>query len=559
MMAVFYDFSFLAALISTIVLWLFFCGMQLQTGWHIKSGRRCLFLLLGLTGLLLLFLRPTYQVELDRVDADLITNGATPEKSGDYQFKSVYDLLNSEQASLIDTIHLYGYELGPDEISLLAPYHIQLIDDTCYWGITSFDYDHITANNPWQLKGSFYGSIKAIQLIDHSETLHNAVISDTTFSFTLTGPPAGDYIFKLHSITTFGDTLSELLPVSSEPPPSYRMIALASYPSFELNFLKNYWTSMGHGFAQKLKISKDKYSESFTNLTSKNLSKINKTILSSSDILSVDRSTWIELTPAERSAILTQIETQGLGLMIWPTTTDRPTPDLRIPRLSEGVPLDWQGNKGNADLIQYELQSLPKGWEPVKYGNQIIAWGKNYGIGKIILIAIGDTHQLILADESEEYQNLWSVILSHLYNRIETGVTLIKPEWLWAGEKIKIQLITDYEMSQSPVLDDSIPLPFLANPYIDLSYNLEFWASAGYHDLYLPERDMNLSFYVHHPKTWPPVRQNRLRRLLRSISYMEGPKSTLSSVRKEEISIYYWFMLTLFGFGCLWFDEKWFR
>lgn len=544
-------------LIIGFIVWLTFTLFQLRFGFNKKTIRRSFFLLVGMTGLILLILRPKMTMTSELIHVDILTSGDNLPPLSKTSFSNINKFLNSEVSHRTDTVHIKGDGLPLEELDLISDYNIKYHMGKLTPGITSFDYHEITEYSSWTMTGSYRGDVKSIVVNDPKGEVIKCSLKDSAFSAKLVGPPAGEYLLPIKVFFQNGDSTTEYMPIKSNKSARYNLLSLSSHPSFEINFLKNYWASQGHGFVQRQKVSQEKYISSFVNAIEVNLEKLSPNLVNKFDILLFDLDTWNQLSNAERNAVLEQVKNNGKGLIFRPSEKVMTDQSLQLPKLNSSKEITWKAKYSNPSILVFPILSSPNGWSSLSHKKEKIGTYRSLGLGHILLLTVEDTYQLLLADENDEYQELWAKVFSLLYKDYTPASTLITSKWIWENEKTHLQLITDKPLENLPILDDSIPLPYIESPFIANSYELDLWAEKGSHIITIPNSDDKLSFYVHGQSDWKAVRQDYLSSLNSKVSQKSHEENKPKmATRRVEIPYVYWYLLTLLGFGALWLDEK---
>ena len=520
-----------------------------------RGLRRSFYSLAGLIGLALLISRPTYTVVLDSKVATIVpqTNKKLDEKS----FHGIYEFLNDPISKSVSQVVIKGSGLSKEELSLLSKYELYYEPSDSIQGITDIIIpDQINENHNWQLKGLYKGEkVSQIDLILPDESIVPAIFEEGGFMIESKAPVTGQYLYKVQTIVEDKDTIIDLLPIYVTGKAQWNMLTVLSYPSFEMNYLKNYWIEQGNAFAQRTKIAKEKYQSNFVNMDPVDLSELTKQLISLFDFVLIDIDSWNNLSSRERSRILRAIQDDGLGLIIKPTETNLRGVEVNHPNLKKPIEITLNPTEGITDMSYYP-HDVSKAWTPINFGNQEIAIESAQGIGSIVLLTIDGTHQLILADHKALYQAIWARLFSSIYVDFAEVYQLINPQWIWADEKTNLSLLSDSPLEVIPILNDSIPLPYKEVPFVEGIYEIDLYPRLGYNKINISGQDTPLIFYAHDQDSWNSLRDGKKRQVTAYVVNQSYQKDVIQSQESQEYPYYWWYVLMLLGFGMLWLDER---
>jgi len=543
-----------------LAVWVWSVFVISRSATYSQTIRRAIFCFLGLLGLGLLITRPSLLVNADRSTVYLYTsddkNSADiDDRRSRVSFKNVYDFLNSKEAKYTDTVHIIGRGLVLEEVGLLGDYNIEFHADELQSGITRIEMPVITEGEDWTLTGDLQGEdIDGIYLNTPTGNRSDATLTDSTFALISEAPPAGDYLLNIHVLLQTGDTIKDVLPIMVKHEPTWELLVLSSYPSFEMNYLKNFWTAQGNGFAMRQQISADRFQSAFVNTKTRNIERITSRLVKSMDFIIVDMSSWNQLSDLERTTVLRAVRNDGLALIFRPTSESIVATGVRLPNMSDSREEQWSFPSGEIPLIHFPTSDT---WSAVRDNNLVTARFRSMGLGHLMTLTIEDTYKLVLGDQEAGYQDLWSQIFSNLYRDFFPRAQLNNQNWIWEKEPTDLQLLTPFQLTTKPILNDSLSLPFLSVPFVSGVSEVTIVPKAGYQTIDLGDQSSPLQFYVHGERTWSAMRQAQLRRINKeAASSSNYNKDKLSFKTAEEITFYWWYGLVLLGFGGLWLDER---
>ena len=261
------------------------------------------------------------------------------------------------------------------------------------------------------MQGTSQGAdIESIALIGPDGQITEASVSGTSFTIQSVAPAAGTYLYDI-VVQTQQDSIAEQLSIEVAHEPSWSMLVLSSFPSFEMNYLKNYWTSLGNSFTLRSQISTNKYSTSFANTAKQDLQVLTRKTIQSYDFVITDRASWNQLSPQERSNILRAVSDDGLALIFRAEQSDIQATGITLPTLSTPREITWKTSADDVALLHYPASST---WSTARLQGHVLSSYRSGGLGHIASLSIDDTYKLILADQPKAYQSLWSTVFSKL-------------------------------------------------------------------------------------------------------------------------------------------------
>lgn len=520
--------------------------------------RRILLFVLGLIGLGLIVLQPSIDKKITPKTAHILTPPSkTDQQNEKATYHSVHDFLNSDIADKTGTVVIDGLGLSEDELGLLKNYTLEFQPADTITGITAISIPKVTERERWTLRGEVQGTsqgadIESIALIGPDGQTTEASVSGTSFTIQSVAPAAGTYLYDI-VVQTQQDSIAEQLSIEVAHEPSWSMLVLSSFPSFEMNYLKNYWTSLGNSFTLRSQISTNKYSTSFANTPKQDLQVLTRKTIQSYDFVIADRASWNQLSSQERSNILRAVSDDGLALIFRAEQSDIQATGITLPTLSTPREITWKTSADDVALLQYPASST---WSSARLQGHVLSSYRSGGLGHIAALSIDDTYKLILADQPKAYQSLWSTVFSKLYRDFSPSAQLRNNDWIWAEEPTTITILTDQTLTTPPLLNDTIPLYFVEAPFLAGVLEAEVQPLAGYNKIKINGSD-ELSFYAHEQDAWAAVRQHHLAKINSMAS--DGTRNVAAPAThttRQEISLYWWYAITLFGFGGLWLHEQ---
>ena len=508
----------------------------------VKIIRRWICLAIAMLGLLILIINPHWQEQHIKESAYISTDPNAP-----HHYETAHELINNEK-SLYDTVQMDPQLVSLQDMGLLNNYHISLQDSLSSIGILSLSKPTvILEKGPWALHGQASNQVTSIRTSIISDRWESSEVKDGAFVINSVAPPAGSYLMQLQLITDT-DTSIRQIPLTVVPNEPWSLLAISSYPSFEINALKNYWTDQGNAFSWRSKVSSNTYRTTHINMEDYSLDQLTSGNLQHYNFLLIDLPSYNALTDIEKRAINKSVSNKGLGLILIPTDLGQSADNIELPSIIGYQELEDYADQRNNDIGYYTLQ---KQWKSLKYNTIELAQYQEYGLGRRMLLALAESHQLLLNDQGQEYNNLWKTILSAAYLQYNFQSKLLTEPWIWSGERSRLTLITTEEVSGDIILNDSMIVRHVTHPYIDNHYKLDIIAAPGYNTISFG--DERLRFYAQQASSWPMIRRQLAQRF---IDQRSSPSVTTSYTLSKPISRWFGVALLLLGYGLLWLDER---
>lgn len=368
-----------------------------------------------------------------------------------------------------------------------------------------------------------------------------------------------------------GDTLEQgPVPVEVSTTPPLRLLLLSASPDFEKNFLKNWLTKQGFGFAIRTAISKDKWDQEFINREPLSLGRVTPALLGQFDIALADQKALEALSAAETAALREAVSGGGLGLLVQADSAGRPgsfyekgfaltgrtdsllhTLQLRFPLAAETVPLVT-----DAPLFirgSDELRPLLRDREA-----RILAASKRFGNGRVLLTTIHNSYSWQLAGQAGAYGRYWAALL-------QSAAPRALPERSWTAapafprrdEPLRIRLGNG---TRIPTVQLGAAVLSPAQDYrLPDQWSTVFWPrEEGWHPVLIDGSPAGW-LYVFASGNWPGVKAaEALGRTEEAARVLPDPVSGPDrAVRQEEqVPPGWFFLLVLAGAGLLWYERK---
>lgn len=368
----------------------------------------------------------------------------------------------------------------------------------------------------WLYLLDFTGAVDSVKLEKKNE-----------WQFQLRSIPreVGRYLYTLQLKTPTGQQISqEAVDVSVTPPRRFAVLVLESAPRFETKYLKNWLGTQQNAVAVRLAISKERYRSEFINLLSFDLSKIDAGLLKHFDLVVIDGRSLQEMTASERQALRSQIEKEGLGVLLVPDQivwgNDRPSfsgQPFFVPfQWGKFTDLEERLVKPNWDGSPFQITEIPAapfeikstwGVRPlVKDGmERLLAAAVQRGAGRVGVSLIENTYRWILEGNSNYHAAYWSHLLSNL-SRPETHErwTLYSSGPVIIHRPLHLHLATSAQAPFGEVISAARKDTIYLQQEMD---SPELWdglywpRESGWHQVATPNGEPYW-FYVHEKTSW---------------------------------------------------------
>lgn len=500
-----------------------------------KDLIKILFLFVGFSGLWLAIAEPKFNKAYEREN---------------FEVDDVASFLYSDKAQITDTVILRGNDYDIEELTLLSDYLIKHKDNDVESGFIEIIIpNEIRAGEEFDLNGRFLKNdvdVKQIWLEKQSNAKRLASVKeDGSFSISERALVKGLYEFMLKGELVSGDTISEIIPIEVLAPAKLKMLILASSPQFDLNYLKNYWVEQEHAVVQKVKISKDKYSQAFINTSQIQFTTLTNNVLRGFDILYLDMKTWNQLSPSERSRIRYNVQNNGLGLVLRPNNPGDVGSDL---------PYHTAQQFGVEDIMGVSLTKTTfntnRSWRKIEDGYLL-----KEGLGAIFLLETSDSYKLILADQVETYQEIWARIFSALFVRFGDGIKIRVPFLTFENTLIPAEL-SYINQEETYMHNDSIKLNINFTPLLDGYGEADVESLPGWNKISGEASKEKAWYYAHILGSWKAMKDFRVKNYIEHLQ--RNKAGSISRTYERAQSIPWWISIVLFvlGFGLVWLMEK---
>jgi len=314
----------------------------------------------------------------------------------------------------------------------------------------------------------------------------------------------GEFIYSL-SIHVGAKSYQEILPVHVNEDRILNILFLLNYPSFEMQYLKNFLSSKNHRITLRYQLSANNFRYEYINDESLRVDRITSDLLNDFDILITDESTLSSFSGGERSSLENSIRA-GLGLLnLTPITNGRLATFFQF----ETIPIKVDTTR---ITLQSKVVSLSAARTRVKDGEATVALQKNKsglitgytfrGAGKIGFQLIQESYRLGLSGDSLAYSEIWTPLLEQISRKHHQNskIKIVTPFPYYENDPLDIEVISSQE--NISLQDDGIQLPLREATNIDNVWRTRTWGGKpGWHTLETKDGN-SLRYYVFDSRQW---------------------------------------------------------
>ena len=510
-------------------------------------------IVLAVASLTLLYMKPFWVQESDAMRVAIVTNNADQDVLDSLANRQVV-LLNSFDAYLlrseevtIDELLVVGDGLEAWELERLGRPFVYLPSKKIAEG--PFDY--------WPAKATERAALELTIAVQLSDSLtiqlsgsgidtqsRKVTKNQSKVTFEVVPNLAGNVLFQLDGLRGNDTVFSEVLPMQVKPALPKTVLVLTSAPSFELRNLKNHLTASGFAVAERQKVSKESYHQSFVNMKERNLSRLSISLLKDFQLVVVDGAGYEALSGSDRRNLLDRLETGELGL-VWMGAKGTHSP-IALQKGSTSK-LTFTGEE---DQVTLEIQPWKAvNGEELLYQGQGIGQTKSHGLGKVVVPSLSNSYTLLLKGEKQLYGDIWKELLQPVIGKEWENADVEVPAFAQVNEPMRI--VTNDER----ILADSVKLAVEEQWFLENNWEASYWpAERGWNSISIVDKTSDL--FVFGSDDWPIQKSRRMQRLTASyageLANIEGHSVTTS----VPISPWYFFGLFVLAFGYLWVEQR---
>ncbi len=381
------------------------------------------------------------------------------------------------------------------------------------------------------------------------------------FHFSFTPRASGKVLYNVSARDSAGRLLTEKLPLYIEEPSPLKILILLGYPTFEIQYLKNFLAHQHHKLSVRFQLSKDIFRYEYANRGPIQINRLTKTGLQEYDILIADVASIAKLSSGETS-ILNQSVKDGLGLLLMVNTQ----PPGRIP--ADLLPFELR--KVNHDTTNVSIGAtafnLPAtALRPINNENLQSVIANKSGVvagyapsnrGKVGFQLLQETYRLFLRGDSLRYGMLWSPLIDRVSRRVRkpSTIQMDRTNRLYADEPFGVDVTSS--ASAPTLLSDSVQVPLQEDEFIDGLWHTTVWAGKeGWHLLHTSDGD-SINYYVFESGAWNALRTAVQIKANRIKSHGALPQHAQSFIQQKKYPPVFFYILFVISAGFLWLAPK---
>ncbi|MDN3588964.1 hypothetical protein QWY86_19970 [Pedobacter aquatilis] len=478
----------------------------------------------------------------------------------------------------INKINLYGYGFSASELENIKGLQIDFHQSERISGIISANWpSKLKVTEKFQIQGIYKNTEKAsIKLLlkglgKSIDSINVKPNTETNFSFKSQPKQIGKAIFNLIALNGKDTISNEPVPFVVNEQPEMKVLILASFPDFEYKFLKKWLFDNHYPLAFRGKISKDKYTTDYLNLSNLSLNTINSSTLKQFDVLIIDEDELSVLSAGEKASIQTAMN-NGLGVIIR-ISNSKSSGFLsdKFARFESPI----QKDKGLISTYKDEAAKLSK--LPVDQSlflnpsensqsiiiestGKILAASKINGLGKLTASTLASSYNWMLSGKELDYATYWSALLSKTaQTKAENLALRTQPDFPIVEQKMNI-IIDLPESNKIPAIKmNDLKLPPIQNMELPFQWMVTDWPNTkGWNTLKINQAIEELFIFA--KQDWQTLRNHK--KTQQTIQFIQNTKNqpiknTISEQSTEnEVSKWWFFTLFLLSAGFLWVESR---
>ena len=512
---------------------------------------------LGWLGLLILLIKPNQTIDIN-VSPGVIasTPDLIPENLNSLKrFSSLYEFFISEDYSLTDSLYIVDGQVSQDDLKYLTDVYIQSVSEGLQ-GFEKIKVEKAFEGRPFAISGKVSPLTYDKVLVSFYNDQLGEVEPDSAgyFELPIKFQASGHYLVDVSGVSST-DTLSHPLSIKVHPNEALNFLIIDRFPTFEVNYLKNFIASLGHGVAIRNQVSQDKFISSFVNIDRVALNPISTKLISRFQTILMSIDQWNKIGTGSRDVILEHVFENGASVVLIPsddTYLARDIPSYRRPKSAE---LNLEPEKSKFKLNTLDLKGSDE-WEEIKYKNNAIGIKHTHGIGFVSIFGIAETFPLLLSGNKKLYSSIWSQYFYSIVKNFEVGSRIIFPDLVWRNEPVQFNYISSSDIQQSLVVNQSSRVPLQYVPFLEGHASGTYFFESGWNSITSEIDGYKESIYVYEEDDWPIIRLNRLNQMADRHNQIVSTASQNLKTQEVPISFFWGLMCFAIGFGGMWLRER---
>jgi hypothetical protein len=310
----------------------------------------------------------------------------------------------------------------------------------------------------------------------------------------------------LYTLTTKGSEIAhEEVPVHIDSARSMNVVFLLSYPTFDVQYLKNFLGRKDYSTVLRYRVSRNNFRYEYINHDRVSFSRLTKPLLAGVDLLIVDPAALYTLSPPEMNNLQEAINA-GLGLLNLSVVSHKKLktffPFETTPAKTDTVQLKIAGRSFSLPTSGVRVANSTSVTPVLKHHQGIIAGWTSRGAGKIGFQLLQETFRLTLRGDSLQYAEIWTPLLERVARSqpANSSIKIITPFPWYEEEPIDINAISTNE--NFFLLDDSVEIPIREDIMLDNIWYARTWGgNSGWHKLQTSDGS-ELHYYTFPTSAW---------------------------------------------------------
>jgi hypothetical protein len=393
-------------------------------------------------------------------------------------------------ANYIDQIELLGEGLKSYELKALGGYAVNYYPGDIPPGIIETKFPHTTEVGKTMLISGTTNSMEAskVLFVNNGAKLDSVLLpASGDFAFSFIPKATGKFNYQLQEY--LGDSLVTTYPVPIVVVPQQQLniLLVNDFPIFDTRYLRNHLANAGHEVTVRNRYSLEKFSYEYYNLKNKIAVDLASDRLKDVDILIIDYMSLQKLTNRELRNIYLMVDTHGLTLLL---QNVQQTSNLDQFSLFEGMTITRSDKqnfviKQGIALSEHQFDVAGSAL-PISSVQSITPLGGYVylGMGKVGVLSMQHSYQLILNGYHALYASIWNDILQQINKRSDTEFQLdFEEDFPMAWSPLKIDFRShatdDYE-----IMVDGVRIGMKHHTQLPNRWTGDYWPThQGWHML----------------------------------------------------------------------------
>ena len=422
----------------------------------------------------------------------------------------------------------------------------------------------IRKNSPTSISGTFYTTGKKVKLyLESPSGKEDSIIikaPGTDFELSFVPKVEGRVVYKLTVMDSTGTKSSDDIPLEVDAFEPLNILIAQGYPTFEMQYLKNFLSRQQHQIALRFQLSKQVFRTEYANRTGVQLNRFTKKLLDEADLIILDHAAVSGISHQERTEITSAVH-DGLGLLVLMSGDGKSIPSDFLGAPMKKVSQDTSTVMIAGKSIKFPVAALrpiaTDGLQTILGNNRETLAGYRHAFkGRIGFQLLQETYRLKLSGDSLAYGWIWSPLIDAVARSSREGSqpTVTNPLPVYVNEPITINLMSS--ANRPAVSFDSITLPLREDVLLDDLWSTTTWTDQpGWHSIQSADGTTR-SHYVFNEGEWSSLRHSQLiRENIKASRHQSVAPADGVPVEKEYPPVYF-FIAFILAAGFLWLAPK---